>query len=128
MRSLGDGIRPHGLGDPRRAALDDLCGRLRRHIARAEAGASGREHERARPGQLAKGCGNLVAVVANRPALDLPPVPGESLGEHVPALVLALSRGDAVGNGEHGRSHPLVFSRSLTSSIVMSRSAALAMS
>ena len=81
---LAIGVRPHGLGDPRRAALDDLGGRLRRHIARTEPGAPGREHERARLGQLAKSRGDLVAVVGNRPALDLPPVLGESPASRSP--------------------------------------------
>jgi hypothetical protein len=128
VRSPGEGVRPHGLGDPRRVALEDPCSRLRRHVARAEPGAPGRQHERARPGQVAKSRSNFLAVVWNRPAVDLPTVPDESLGEQVPARVLAIPRGDAVGDGEHGRSHPFVFSRSLTSSIVISRSTAFAMS
>ena len=34
------GGEPHRLGDPRRLALDHVAGRLRRDVARSEAGAA----------------------------------------------------------------------------------------
>ena len=66
--------------------------RLRRHVPRREAGAAGREHERARPRRARDRRGDLVALVGHDPPLDLVAVAAEQLGEEVAAAILARRR------------------------------------
>jgi hypothetical protein len=61
---------------------------------------------------------------------DVVAVSFEQLDEQAAALVVALARGDAVGDGEDGRSQTgsFVFSTSATSRMTISLSIAFAMS
>jgi hypothetical protein len=131
MRRLRERVGADRLRDARRHALEHVAGRFGRHVAGGEAGAARGQDDRRLFGQLGDRLGDGVAVVGNDPALDLVALGREQPCEHIAALVLTRSLGNAVRDRQHGRPHStgsFVFSTSRTSESSIEESIALAMS
>ena len=130
VRRLRDRVGAQRLRDSRRLAVERVARRLRRHVARREAGAAGREDDSRDGGELAERGGDLLSLVGDDAALDVVAVALQELGEQVAAPVLRLAARDAVGDGEDGgpQTGSFVFSTSVTSPITIALSIAFAMS
>ncbi len=113
---------------PGAQALERGTRRLRRHVARREAGAAGREHDvgHVLVAQLREADGDLVALVGQHAAPhDLVAGGSGALREHLARAILARTVVHAVGDREHGDPHgrtqcpdlPPSFSSSTTDSM-----------
>ena len=150
VRGPGDRVGADRLGDAGRQTVEDGRGRLGRDIARGEARAARGEHDAgAGSGELGNGGGDLVTLVGDDAACHLEAFGREQLDERSAAAVLADAVVDTIRDGEHRRcrgsavgrcggrvgrraathaSGSFVFSSSLTSSMTIPLSTALAMS
>ncbi len=93
----------HGLGQSGRAAVDDVLGRLRRHVARPEARPAG-DHDEVHAvvvGEPSQGRGDLVALVGHGdPVGDLEAGLGQPCAQCVPGGVLPGAPADPVAGGD----------------------------
>ena len=130
VRRAPDRVGAQRLGYPRNRPVEDGLGRLRCEVSRRDSGSAGGQDKRCLLRELANRRGDLRAFVGYDAMLDLVPLGLKELDEQSAALVLALPRDDAVGNGQDGapQTGSLDFSTSATSVTDISLSIAFAMS
>ena len=128
--SLRDRVGAQGLRDAGDASLDDVAGRLGRHIARGDAGTAGRENNAAGGGELADRGRDVVPLVGHDATLDGEALAREELREQIAAPVLPRAVKDAVGDRQNRAVQigSFVFSTSRTLRTTMPLSIAFAMS